>query len=123
MPAPTKKSPAKPASRAKRGAGSKAPGKTQSKAAAPEAVAAVESKHSFEPPARSGSKSVPAVPSTTGAETRPRSLAPEERRRMIAEAAFLRAEQRGFRGDPMQDWLDAESEVDARLLRRDGGTE
>jgi hypothetical protein len=41
---------------------------------------------------------------------------PEERRRLIAEAAYLRAEQRGFvGGSPEQDWLDAEAEVDRAL--------
>jgi len=37
---------------------------------------------------------------------------------MISEAAYYRAEGRGFQGgDPEQDWLDAEAEVDALLLR------
>jgi hypothetical protein len=36
---------------------------------------------------------------------------------MIEFAAFARAERRGFAGgDPMDDWLQAESEVDARLI-------
>jgi hypothetical protein len=40
---------------------------------------------------------------------------------MIADAAYFRAEQRGFQGgDPLRDWLQAEAEVDARL-RRSGG--
>lgn len=39
-----------------------------------------------------------------------------QRRRMIAEAAYYRAEQRGFEGgDPVADWLEAEAEVDAHL--------
>jgi hypothetical protein len=39
----------------------------------------------------------------------------DERRRLIAEAAYLRAEARGFEGgDPTVDWLEAEHEVDAR---------
>jgi hypothetical protein len=43
---------------------------------------------------------------------------PEERRRMIAEAAYLRAEARGFQGgDPVQDWLEAEQEIDIRLMQ------
>ena len=43
-----------------------------------------------------------------------RELSPEERRRLIAEAAYHRAERRGFRGgDPVLDWLDAEAEIDA----------
>ncbi len=45
-------------------------------------------------------------------------VAAEERWRLIAEVAYLRAEQRGFeRGDPINDWLEAEREVDARLKR------
>ena len=47
-----------------------------------------------------------------------RSISAEERVRMISEAAYYRAEERGFQGgDPEQDWLDAEAEVDALLLR------
>jgi hypothetical protein len=36
---------------------------------------------------------------------------------LIAEAAFFRAEKRGFApGNEEQDWLAAEAEVDAKLL-------
>lgn len=39
-----------------------------------------------------------------------------QRRQMIAEAAYFRAERRGFDGgDPVEDWTAAEAEVDARL--------
>ena len=38
------------------------------------------------------------------------------RRQMIAEAAYFRAERRGFAaGDPVKDWCEAEAEVDAQL--------
>jgi hypothetical protein len=41
----------------------------------------------------------------------------DERQRMIAEVAYLRAESRGFTGgDPAQDWVEAEIEVDRLLL-------
>ena len=41
----------------------------------------------------------------------------EQRRYMIEEAAYYLAEQRGFQGgDPLEDWLAAESEVDHRLM-------
>jgi hypothetical protein len=41
---------------------------------------------------------------------------------MIAEAAYLRAERRGFAGgDEREDWLAAEAEVDA-LLRAGHGS-
>lgn len=41
----------------------------------------------------------------------------EQRIQLIATAAYLRAEKRGFMGgDPVEDWLQAESEVDASLV-------
>ena len=43
-------------------------------------------------------------------------LTPEARRALIAEAAYLRAERRGFApGNETEDWLAAEAEVDALL--------
>ena len=45
-------------------------------------------------------------------------VSPEDRARMIAEAAYYRAEQRGFgAGDPVLDWLHAEAEIDASISR------
>ncbi|NNM60568.1 MAG: DUF2934 domain-containing protein [Steroidobacteraceae bacterium] len=39
-------------------------------------------------------------------------VTPEERYNLIAKAAYLRAATRGFEGgDPMQDWLDAETDL------------
>lgn len=46
-------------------------------------------------------------------------ISPDLRQQMIAEAAYLRAEQRGFGpGDPLDDWLAAEREVDMLLAER-----
>jgi len=46
----------------------------------------------------------------------------DERRRRIAEAAYFRAERRGFAGgDPVVDWIEAEAEVDAALGEHDYG--
>ena len=78
------------------------------------------------------------VPTT--ADTRPRSAQPkatraakakapqraavstEDRHAMIAEAAYLRAERRGFApGHENEDWLAAEVEVDALLKLGHGG--
>ena len=43
---------------------------------------------------------------------------PKQRLALIAEAAFFRAEKRGFApGGEREDWLAAEAEVDAKLLR------
>mgnify|MGYP005749557533 CR=1 FL=1 len=59
----------------------------------------------------------------TARKPRPRtaaaSISPEDRQQMIAEAAYLRAERRGFAaGDPVEDWLAAEREVDLLLAER-----
>ncbi len=52
----------------------------------------------------------------TDAPAAPRAVDPLERRRLIEEAAYFRAERRGFTaGAEEQDWLEAEAEVDARL--------
>jgi hypothetical protein len=46
-------------------------------------------------------------------------LTDEDRFRMIAETAYLKAEQRGFQGEQaMEDWLQAEAEVDAQFASR-----
>lgn len=43
-------------------------------------------------------------------------LSAEARYRMVAEAAYFRAEQRGFvGGDPARDWIEAEAEIAATL--------
>jgi hypothetical protein len=40
----------------------------------------------------------------------------EQRERMIAEAAYYLAEHRHFQGgDPLQDWLEAQAEIDTRI--------
>lgn len=45
-------------------------------------------------------------------------ISPEQRYRMIAEAAYYHAEKRGFvGGDCAQDWLNAEAEVDHVLSK------
>jgi len=50
---------------------------------------------------------------------RPAFITEEERRGLIAEAAFLAAERRSFQGGSAeQDWIEAAAEIDARLLRR-----
>ena len=40
----------------------------------------------------------------------------EDRQHMISTAAYYRAERRGFDGgDEVEDWLEAEAEIDAKL--------
>jgi len=42
----------------------------------------------------------------------------EQRQAMVSERAYFKAERRGFvGGDPIQDWCEAEAEVDALILR------
>ena len=43
-------------------------------------------------------------------------MSPDETRRLIAEAAYFRAKQRGFApGRELEDWIEAESEVMGRI--------
>ena len=58
--------------------------------------------------------SVPAAP-----QQEAQGVASEQRDRMIAEADYLIAEQRGFEGDmALNEWLQAEAAVDARFAAR-----
>ena len=54
-----------------------------------------------------------------------RHVSPEQRQKMIEEAAYYRALARGFEGgDPFEDWLSAELEIDAKYcLKRHDETE
>jgi hypothetical protein len=63
-------------------------------------------------------KKTPASPKTPKKTVSPVpvSITPEERHGMICNAAYYLAERRGFiGGDPFQDWVEGEKEVD-RLL-------
>lgn len=53
---------------------------------------------------------------TSRRSTSDKAVSPEQRQHMIAEAAYYRAEQRGFQGgNPQQDWLESEAEIDKLL--------
>lgn len=64
---------------------------------------------------------VPAAIEVTKAEGKTvtkTTITSEERRRLIALAAYYRAERKGFgKTNPVEDWLLAESEVDAMITR------
>lgn len=63
----------------------------------------------------------PAAPAV-GAATRI-TVSEDARRAMIAQAAYLRAERRGFApGGELEDWMAAEAEVDALLRAGNGRT-
>lgn len=52
-------------------------------------------------------------------QTKPAAIAPQERQQLIAEAAYLIAERRGFApGNELDDWLQAEAEVNTRTIAR-----
>jgi len=58
---------------------------------------------------------------TAEAAARPNFVDPQQRAALISRAAYLRALNRGFQpGYEMADWLEAEAEVDAELLRGTG---
>lgn len=58
-------------------------------------------------------------PSVNQAVTESEENYEQERQRLIAEAAYLEAERRGFApADEMADWLKAEAEVESRLHSR-----
>lgn len=75
-------------------------------------------------PARAPAKSAaPRARKTAKKTTSPVAVSEDVRRAMIAEAAYLRAERRGFSpGGEAEDWLAAEAEVDALLKARHRGT-
>ena len=63
-------------------------------------------------PARKKDKSTP-EPTAAGPITT------EQRRQLIAQAAYFRALSRGFEGgDPVADWLEAEQEVDQAIAAK-----
>jgi len=54
----------------------------------------------------------------TGAALTERSFDAADRDRMVAEAAYYRAEQRGFApGHELEDWIASEADIDAYLYR------
>lgn len=69
--------------------------------------------------AKATAKKAPAKPASGKRDAGPESRQPvtqEERRKMIAEAAFIRSRERAFPGaDPVGDWLEAEREIDRKL--------
>jgi len=73
--------------------------------------------------AKSATTSAPRVRKTAKEAATHVPVSEDVRRGMIAKAAYLRAERRGFApGGEAEDWLAAEAEVDALLEARHGGT-
>jgi hypothetical protein len=70
---------------------------------------------------RGGRRATAASPASNSIITRSSAyIEPEARDAMIAEAAYFRSAHRGFEpGHEVDDWLAAESEIDAALARGD----
>lgn len=73
---------------------------------------------SAEPGAKKPAKPRAAKAAPAESSSAAQTITPEQRYRMVAEAAYHHAEKRGFvGGDPLNDWLLAEMEVDKMLNR------
>ena len=53
----------------------------------------------------------PRKPAAKKAPTAVNTVSDEQRYRMIAEAAYFRAESGQFKGDPVRDWIEAERDI------------
>ena len=68
--------------------------------------------------AKAAPSTKPAKPKVRDRARRVETITEEQRRSMIAERAYFKAERRGFAGgDALQDWCEAEAEIDALILR------
>ncbi len=95
---------------------SKAPAKKPAVKPAPTAAKMAAAK-----PAKStaaGAKKPATAAKRTSAGATKTSFTAQERYRMIAEAAYYRAERSGFMGDPVRDWIEAEREINAMLGKK-----
>jgi len=64
----------------------------------------------------------PPAPRSRSKTRRAGSISPEDRNRYVAEAAYFKAERRGFvEGCELADWIEAEAEIDALLDSRGAG--
>lgn len=70
-------------------------------------------------PAAPAPKTEPVAPAAVAPKATPAPtvapVSPEERHRMIAEAAYYIALRKGFNSDPRENWIEAEAEITARL--------
>lgn len=95
------------------------PAKTAAKAPAPKKVAAPKKSA----PEKAGAKpdaekkaAAPKTPKARKAGVKPTVVAPDQRRQLVQVAAYFIAERRGFQGGrEVDDWFEAEAEVDRML--------
>jgi hypothetical protein len=73
------------------------------------------------PKSRPAVKPQPVKPQSTFGGNAQAKVSPEELRKLISEAAYFRAKQRGFApGYELEDWIQAEAEVMRRIGSRQG---
>ena len=60
-------------------------------------------------------KKVPAAKPAAKSVVKGIVLSDEQRYRMVAEAAYYRAEKNLFKSDPLRDWIDAENDINTLL--------
>lgn len=85
-------------------------------AATTETVATEAAKVAAPAEPKQKAKDVAAKPiKATASSAKSASLTDEQRYRMIAEAAYYRAESNNFLSDPLRDWIDAEKDISALL--------
>ena len=111
---------AKPAAAEPKATAAKTAAKTALKVAEPAAPAAPAEAPKKTAAATAAPKKAPATkrqapvsPTSTGTEAA--TISDEQRYRMIAEAAYYRAESNQFKSDPVRDWIEAEAAVAAML--------
>ena len=107
----TKASPKKAAT--KPVAKSAAAAKPVKKAAAKPAVAVAKPAPAAKKPVAVKKPAAAKKPAVKAAK--PAVLSDEQRYRMVAEAAYYRAEKNQFKSDPLRDWIDAENDI-SKLL-------
>ncbi len=95
----------------------KSTGKRAVKSAGSTAKPAVPPKKAAAPKLVAKPKAAVAAKPARARKPKPAAIPQEQRRNYIEVAAYYIAARRGFApGDPLQDWIDAEAEID-RLLR------
>lgn len=124
--APSKKSPAKATVAKKAAAPAKKPAAKPAEAKPVKKAAPAVAKAPAKKPAAAKAaapKSAAPKPAKVAAKVKPAAqgngetvITPEQRYRMICDAAYFRAERRGFvGGNSVEDWLAAEAEIDDLL--------
>ena len=112
---PAKKAAAKPAAATKPAIKKPVAAK---KPAAAKPAAAVKVVTSAPPAAAKPAAKKPAAPKPAATQKTPAKsmlISGEQRYRMVAEAAYYRAESNQFKSDPLRDWIEAENDIAALL--------